>query len=154
VGGWVGGWVGVWWVGGWVGVGVAGRAAVAGQCLAGRLASCAALGAGVSRPWVGRSAAAGTGQLDGWDWLGPGVQAAAPRARCAHPRACARPLGRRHVEQHPQTLVTRFFGLHKIKPQNGRKVRCRHGNSATACRAASRPPPAGGPALPRTAAAP
>jgi hypothetical protein len=27
------------------------------------------------------------------------------------------------VEQHPQTLVTRFFGLHKIKPQNGRKVR-------------------------------
>ncbi len=35
-----------------------------------------------------------------------------------------------HVERHPHTLITRFFGVHRITPAHGRAVRwlgCRAG---------------------------
>lgn len=28
-----------------------------------------------------------------------------------------------HMEQHPHSLITRFFGLHKLRPMHGRSVR-------------------------------
>jgi hypothetical protein len=28
----------------------------------------------------------------------------------------------RHVTQHPHTLLTKFYGLHRMKPSKGRKV--------------------------------
>jgi 1-phosphatidylinositol-4-phosphate 5-kinase len=28
-----------------------------------------------------------------------------------------------HMEKHPHSLITRFFGLHKLRPLHGRSVR-------------------------------
>ena len=28
----------------------------------------------------------------------------------------------RHVESNPETLLTRFYGVHRVKPSHGRKV--------------------------------
>lgn len=28
----------------------------------------------------------------------------------------------RHVERNPETLLTRFYGVHRVKPSHGRKV--------------------------------
>lgn len=28
-----------------------------------------------------------------------------------------------HMERHPNSLITRFFGLHKVTPAHGRSVR-------------------------------
>lgn len=58
-------------------------------------------------------------------------------ADSSRPLSMSRALARRHVEQHPHTLITRFFGLHKIKPQSGRKVR------ACTCMGPGCPGPAG-----------
>lgn len=30
-----------------------------------------------------------------------------------------------HMEKHPHSLITRFFGLHKLRPLHGRSVRGR-----------------------------
>lgn len=32
-----------------------------------------------------------------------------------------------HMEQHPHSLITRFFGLHKLRPMHGRSVSVRAG---------------------------
>lgn len=37
------------------------------------------------------------------------------------PKYCA------HVERNPQTLLTRFYGVHRVKPSHGRKVGGRAG---------------------------
>jgi 1-phosphatidylinositol-4-phosphate 5-kinase len=29
-----------------------------------------------------------------------------------------------HMEAHPNSLITRFFGLHKVTPAHGRSVSC------------------------------
>jgi 1-phosphatidylinositol-4-phosphate 5-kinase len=29
----------------------------------------------------------------------------------------------RHITSHPDTLITKFYGLHRVKPHRGRRVR-------------------------------
>ncbi len=45
----------------------------------------------------------------------------APSASPRPPRSML-PMYARHVERNPETLLTRFYGVHRVKPSHGRKV--------------------------------